>query len=220
MRRHVNIDWKDVPLYLDTFFPMRDGKVSNIDLAPTGMTIYTNAYCKITERHGVKAKSPVEIDLVPLLKMRLANGSFTCEFKYDPRLSVLVEATDIYEGRQTMVGADIDTLSKLLSHQHKSWLWDIAHGTVRKLMISHIGTEIYPKARFFVGPDTENALSSKLIMSTRKELLAQSHVLLSTGERIRVSHTAQSYMACIELRHAFDENEYVFLWEMLWDNPG
>jgi hypothetical protein len=214
LKTHVTIDWKDVPLYLETFFPTRDGRIPNIGLAPTGMTIFTNAY-----RKSSAAMSQVDIDFLPILRMSLMSETFRCDFMYDPRLSVLVEATDLNEDRRRMIKADADTIGEVLSHRHYDWLWDVAMGRVHKLMILHIGTEDYPNARFFIGPDKENTIPSELLQINQKEFSSHSGISLHNSEIISISSQISGYVRRIELREALSKNGYGFRWEVIWAWP-
>jgi hypothetical protein len=213
MRAHVTIDWKDVPLYFEIFFPTSDGKVSNIDFAPTGITIFINAYRKSDE-------TPVNIDMIPILQMRFMHKSFTCEFKHDPSLSLQEGTRNGQPIRKEVIAADIRTLDRLFQHHHRHWMWDVTTGRVRKLIVSHIGTERYPRAQFFLGPDEQNTIPSEFVYVTQKSSVLPSGLPLYSNEIATPQPGIDRYVRRVELRDYFIENPYVFLWDALWELPG
>ncbi|KAF9697950.1 hypothetical protein EKO04_004222 [Ascochyta lentis] len=179
------------------------------------MTIFTNTYYKKD-----LSRTEVQIDLVPLLMMGLVNQKFKCDFKYEPRSR---EATSLDMDIHTMMAADVNTLQKLLTHRQVDWLRDVISGRVSRLLISHIGTNNYPRARFFIGPVKDNQLLSEFTQHNRKEMkLPSPYPVRSPGmEESRLSlmspNLKNGYVGHVELRKVFIENDYIFLWDVEWE---
>lgn len=216
LKAQVIIDWKDVPAYLKTFFSTQNNKILNIDLAPKSITIFTNTYYHGNNKDA--AKAGVAIDLLPILRMGLNNDKFKCNFMYEPSSA---EATTLDLNKVAIMRADVTTLHKLLTHRHACWLQDVVKGRIRRLLISHIGTEDYPRARFFLGPGYDGTLPDEFpqdvkISDTPKSLDLHSYL----AQSFTYPQMLDRYVMRIGLRDAFAGNEYVFHWKVERDLPA
>ncbi|KZM24955.1 hypothetical protein ST47_g3892 [Ascochyta rabiei] len=211
-RSYVTIDWKDVPAYFRTFFPTRGGRISNIDFAPTGMTVFTNTYYKRTPE-----KVDVQIDLLPILMVGLVDKSFECKFRYDPGSP---EATNMDADIYAMMTADVNTIQKLLTHQHPNWLRDVTSGRVSSLLISHIGTNDYPRAQFVFQPTKEGRVSCGITRRNRVKTNSSSPHQAEIGQNqlFLNPHALSGYVGHVDLRKIFVENDYIFLWDVKLDD--
>ncbi|KAF2623798.1 hypothetical protein BU25DRAFT_424490 [Macroventuria anomochaeta] len=220
LRADVVINWRDVPSYFDTFFPTSKGKIVNIGLVPKCMTIFTNTFLR-----NDQDQIPVELDLLPILKFGLANKMFTCKFvKCEVQNSACVQDEEIFrEEIQTLLAADVNTIQKLLTHQHQDWVEDVTKGRIHRLMVSHIGTDAYPHAKFYIGPGEDNSVPSEFVKTSRNKLQAEadnalrSQEVLSRHGLFAVPYNFNEYVRRVELRNIFLDNPYVFLWDFEWD---
>lgn len=184
------------------------------------MTIFTNT-C-------VKEGRSVEIDLLPILKFRLANKDFTCEFiraesEEDKGCACVYNGLEVLrDDLKTLLAADVLTVQKLLTHQHEDWIEDITKGRIHKLMVSHIGTNCCPQARFFIGPGLHNSVPSEFAdigKDKKKAQMAEMNgfrQLTASHWLITFSRNFDDYMDRIKLRSAFLDNQYSFLSEFKW----
>lgn len=118
LKAEITIHWRDVPRFFQKYFTDKDGALAHMDLAPTRMTVITNA-CMVENE-------PVEIDLLPLLKFRLADEKFECEFirsgdeKSNECVCAHGAAAVTRDDMNTLLAADVTTLQKLLTHPEES----------------------------------------------------------------------------------------------------
>lgn len=215
LKADVSMDWKDVPLYLDQFFPTRDGIVTDIELAPGRMNIFTD-------------NSSAEIDMLTILKFGLANESFDCQFskgaKAPSDCGVIHEEDDDLseEDLSTLFNADVDTIKKLLAHRHPHWVADVAEGRIHRLMITQIGTNSYPQAKFHIGQGTDTQLPDEFAkIRERKAQTQMENPRHNRGvaNRFHVSappHYFDEYVERIRLDNIFLANQYSFLWNYEW----
>ena len=217
LKAYVTIDWRDVPSYFETFFPTRDGNVSNIDLAPRGMTVLTNTFRKRDD-----VRTPVEIDILPIVKIGLIDKNFTCRFKFDERWIV---GENIGVEIKNMIAADVKTLQSLLTHRHQEWVGDVMAGRVHRLMVSHIATESYPRAQFFLGSGKDNTVPSEFVHGGQEKLTEYPNIThhgeqSMSSHSIGVSDSTERYVRRVELHDIFMDNDYVFLWNVDWECSG
>lgn len=217
LKADVTIDWRHVPLYFETFFPTIDRDISNIDLAPERMTIFANTYPRKDS-----GKTPVEIDIVPIIRLGLANKNFTCkltkcEVESGPWTR---DEQHSASGMQTVMAADISTVQQLFRHRHHEWVRDIQEGSIHKLMVSYIGTETYPRALFYFKPSEHGIVPSEIARMTRKRSRVHASVArwddeaFNDYQSVAASLALQTYIRRIHLHDIFSENQYVFLWDL------
>ncbi|KAH6621837.1 hypothetical protein C7974DRAFT_456575 [Boeremia exigua] len=222
LKTDVAIDWRDVPSYFNTFFPTQDGVVANIDFAPERMTIYSNCY-----RQGEALTTPVEIDLLPILKLGLANMGFTCSFErceikgdtFEPGQELTTEEV------QSLQSADVGTVQKLLAHRHWDWVKDVVEGRIKKLMVSQIGTNFFPQAKFHIGPGKAEVLPTEFANIKAKKARTrtedETYALNALGQADPLSSQPEfgEYVQRVGLRAVFFANRYEFLWDHEWVQP-
>ncbi|KAF3032931.1 hypothetical protein E8E12_004568 [Didymella heteroderae] len=220
LKAEVTIPWRDVPRYFQKYFTDKNGAFTHIVLAPARMTIITNACL----REG----KPVEIDLLPILKFRLANENFECEFVRcgDEKSNACVCAHGAAEvtrdDMKTLLAADVTTLRKLLTHGDESWVKDIKEGRIQKLVATHIGTNCCPKLKFYLGHGERGSFSPEF--KTIAEDAGNAQVAADSGpQRMATSHWIHAfsrafddYLNRIKLQTAFMDNQYKFLSEFIW----
>ncbi|CAA9962556.1 hypothetical protein PTMSG1_05930 [Pyrenophora teres f. maculata] len=74
--RKTTINWENIPGYIRTFYPMTaEGKVENIELAPSSMTIMPPDSFADT--------ALINIAFLLIIKMGVSNPSFACKFQVD-----------------------------------------------------------------------------------------------------------------------------------------
>lgn len=219
LKAEITINWRDVPRYFQRYY-IEDGALAHVDLAPARMTIITNV-CLV----GGK---PVSIDLLPILKLRLANQSFDCEFV----ISGYEESTGCDCGYgaaavtrddlTTLLAADTATLQQLLRHEDEDWVNDIKGGRIQKLVATHIGTNCCPMIKFHVGRGEKGSFSPEFETIAKDAELAQ---VAADGEQrpVATSHWVHAfsrafngYLGRIKLQAAFAENQYGFLSVCIW----
>jgi hypothetical protein len=164
MKSAVTIGWKDFQSYLDTFYPTVDGKIENIKLAPSKITMMT----KPGTRHG----DGTVVDLLPLVKFGLYDRHFSCHFnhvenfsqsssflRYEQEQAPYTTAEDIKGQLKDYIRQDGEKLEGLIKHRHPKWASDVAQGHVVKILISDIGLCSEPKALFHISPYAEPRFS-------------------------------------------------------------
>ena len=181
------------------------------------MTILTNTFRKSDD-----VRTPVEIDMLPIVKIGLIDENFTCQFKFDERWIV---GENIGAEIKNMIAADVKTLQSLLTHRHQDWVQDIMAGRVHRLMVSHIATESYPRARFFLGPGKDDTVPSEFVHVGQEKLMAYPniahHIQQSmSNHSIELSNSTDRYVRRVELYDVFMDNDYVFLWSVDWEHTG
>jgi hypothetical protein len=147
MKAAVTIAWRDLPKYLDTFYPTVKGQLQNVKQAPSEITIIAD--------YNRKYGETIEIDLLPLIKMRRAHATFQCHFVH------MVPGESLYsdhekverESRQNWLEADSEMVVSLLNHTQGRWLQDISAGKVGKILIDCVGTADEPTAQFHIHAD-------------------------------------------------------------------
>ncbi|KAF1931296.1 uncharacterized protein M421DRAFT_417942 [Didymella exigua CBS 183.55] len=220
MKADVTIDWRDVPRYLLKYYTSHDGTSAHTDLAPARMTIITNA--------SLRGNKPVEIDLLPILKFRLANTNFECAFirsgdEESKGCACVQNVPEITrDDLNTLLAADRTTLQKLLAHQNESWVEDITQSRIHKLIASHIGTNCCPNLRFYIGPGEEQSVSPEFANIAKDKgaaLLAEDsgpRQVTASHWTLTFSRNFDDYMDRIKLRTAFTDNQYGFVPEFKW----
>lgn len=210
LKAHMTINWRDIPAYFRMFYPTQNGTLSNIELAPEGMTVFTNTYCK------GDANTAVVIDLLPIVKLGLADKAFRCVFVSE-ETSMGAAASD--PNQVAMIKADVKTIQKLLAHRHPDWIADVFERRVRRLTISHIGTEDFPRARFIIGPAVDGSIPDVLVRGAQETDISQlrSHRAEGIRRALTFPSLMDGYVKHVDLRSAFTENRYIFLWEVGWE---
>ncbi|KAF2832716.1 hypothetical protein CC86DRAFT_425332, partial [Ophiobolus disseminans] len=122
----LTINWGDVPRYLDAFHPTIKGQVQNCEQASATMRILTD--------HFTRNGQSVTIDLLILVKISLAQTTFTCQF-------VRSEAGEAAAGEEeiTYLRGDSGVLQVLMQHRDEQWVQDIQSGKVVRISITPIG---------------------------------------------------------------------------------
>jgi hypothetical protein len=134
----VRIAWKDVPGYLDTFFPTIAGQVQGIELAPPSVTIVVDQ-CRKNGKY-------MSIDLLPFIKMCHANADFRIDLVLTSktRPADWADDLDIFAGETTM-------FENFIRNDHPDWIANVRSGEVVKMMVDplFICTGDEPEIRFF-----------------------------------------------------------------------
>jgi hypothetical protein len=186
------------------------------------MIIFTNTHVKKDP-----AKTPVEIDLLPVVKFSLANKGFTCNFVK----CELEKTTCLYEEEavHTLLAADVSTMQGLLTHRDEGSIQDVTEGRIHRLMVSRIGTEEYPRARFCFGPGEYSNVSSKRCQKTlnvysnvdpNTDAALQNYGLDCYHGLVTITHDYDSYVKDQGLQVFFTNNPYVFLWATEQQHPA
>lgn len=134
----MNIAWRDVPRYLDAFHPSKEGRVQNTGEALAVMTVICD--------QGEKKKALVTIDLLPLIKLHLAQDSFVVNFVRSDDEAGRVAASITEEDKSYFKG-DSDILHIMVRHRIERWLHDINSGHILGITCSPIGTAAEPDLR-------------------------------------------------------------------------
>jgi hypothetical protein len=221
MKAEVTIDWKDIPRYFQKYFSNRDGTLAHTDLAPARMSVITNAF--------VRKEKSVSIDLLPILKLRLANKNFRCEFitSEDGKSTgcTYADSTPEITRDNLKLAADVSTLQKLLAHWNESWVDDINKGRIRALGATHIGTNCCPMVVFYMGVGEQQSIPPEFDIIAKDKAYAvvarnSGPQQLATSRWSDAFSTAfENYLDRIELRAAFKDNQYSFVPELVW-RPG
>ena len=164
-------------------------------------------------------KTPVEIDLLLVVRFSFANKRFTCKFVK----CELKKTARLYEEQtlHTILAADVSTMQGLLTHRGEGWIQDVTEGRIYRLMISCIGTEEYPRARFCFGPGEYSTVPSRLGQNTLgvypnvhpdTDATLQSHELDRYNGLVKVTYDYDSYLKGQGLQDFFTNNLYDFLW--------
>lgn len=216
----VIIDWRDVPRYFHTYFTDHDGIFTPNELAPARMVVITNA--------SLWKGKPVNIDLLPILKLRLANENFKCEFirsgdEESKGCGCVLNAAEVTgNDLKTLLAADVTTLQKLLMHQDEGWVKDVHEGRIHKLVASHIGTNCCPTVRFHIGPGEQQSVPAEFVTIAKDKgkalVAAESRPLQVAASHwiLAFSTTFDAYMDRIKLQSAFTDNQYSFYAEFKW----
>jgi hypothetical protein len=152
LRSPVWIDWKDVPGYLDTFFPTIESKIQNIDKAPASITIFAAP----DDRYH----PGVYVDILPVWKQHHARPMFECRFAYsDAALAAAEETQVINQERQICLEADNEMFGKFINHANERWISDVESGLVLEVSLSFPGSSITtPAARIYLNRDSRSSL--------------------------------------------------------------
>jgi hypothetical protein len=144
MQAQVTIAWRDLPNYINTFYPTAKGQLKNLEQAPSAITIIAD--------YDKKDGDNVVIDVLPLIKMRHAHATFQCHFVHlisdDGLQPKLVD--DEVEARPYWLTADSEMIASLINHTHVRWLHDVSTGRVEKILVDFLGTSVEPTAQFHV----------------------------------------------------------------------
>lgn len=135
-----------------TFFPTVNGKIENIELIPTSMTI-------VTPWRGEPGESGLQLDILPMIKIGLYQPGFTCEFIHDaeslekmkvppfnPEDPHFGDLRDIAK----FLHEDTAPLRIVMNHRGEEWTSDIETGRITKILLCDIGVLEEPKALFYV----------------------------------------------------------------------
>lgn len=140
LRAPVTVDWRDLPKYLDTFYPSIDSRLQNIENAPASIVVNADVYTYST--------GPVTIDLLPLLKFSHAQASFTCHFQYStPKRADVPEPNT--EDKEYL-HCDSTTVQRVIQHDNTRWKNDVQSGTVARISVSPIGLTSEPEMHLYL----------------------------------------------------------------------
>jgi hypothetical protein len=148
LKRDIVIDWKTVAGYMRIFFPIANGEIENMELAPMSMTI-------VTPWRGSQAGDGHELDLLPMVKVGLSRTDFTVCLIHDTVTLEVYEAIDcghkaeVYDFRD-YVDEDSRCLEEVLCNRDPRWISDIKNGSVTRIMICNIGVKDAPQALFYM----------------------------------------------------------------------
>ncbi|KAB2103248.1 hypothetical protein AG0111_0g8037 [Alternaria gaisen] len=152
IKQDIIIDWQKIPGYMRTFFPTVNGKIENIELIPSSMTIVT-PWC------GEAGKRGLQLDILPMIKVGLRQPDFTCNFiHYGESLEKMEVPPYIYEdyalGYSTdmarFLQEDNELLRIIMNHRSEEWTSGIETGRITKILLSNIGVNEEPQALFHV----------------------------------------------------------------------
>jgi hypothetical protein len=144
MRAQVTIAWRDLPNYINTFYPTAKGQLKNLEQAPSAL--------KIIADYDKKNGENVTIDVLPLIKMRHAHAAFQCHFVHlisDDGLEPELADNEV-EARPYWLTADSKMILNLINHTHVRWLQDVSTGRVEKILVDFLGTFVEPIVQFYV----------------------------------------------------------------------
>ncbi|KAH8624050.1 hypothetical protein IG631_20789 [Alternaria alternata] len=157
-KRDIIIDWEKVPGYMRTFFSTVNGKIENIELIPSSITI-------VTPWRGETSGNELQLDILPMIKVGLRQPDFTCNFIHDAESLKQMEVdpynsedSDIRDPRDIEDFLDEDTapLRIVMNHRGEEWTSDIETGRITKLLLCNIGVYAQPQALFYVEIDGIN----------------------------------------------------------------
>ena len=118
------------------------------------------------------------------------------------------------EDMQTLLAADVNTIQKLLTHQHQDWVGNVIKVRIHRLMVFWFGTNMYPHANLKLDLAKTTVFSaniSKNKVQPQVENKLSSHVVFSQYGLFAVHCDFDDHMKCVEVRNVFLENEYVLL---------
>jgi hypothetical protein len=138
-----------------TFFPTVNGKIENIELMPSSMTI-------VTPWRGEPGKSGLQLDILPIIKIGLRRPGFTCEFIHDGESLKKMEIP-LYNSEDSYFG-DVRDIARyhheetaplriVMNHRSEEWISDIETGRITKILLCDIGVLVDPQALFYVKID-------------------------------------------------------------------
>jgi hypothetical protein len=143
MKAAVTIAWRDLPKYLDTFYPKVNCQLKNVEQAPSEITIIVDNYLE----------EYFEIDFLPLIKMRHEHPTFQCHFVGKIPADELGLDPEDTSRDQRWLKADSEVIFKLMDHTYYRWLHDVSAGKVDKILIDTIGGVDFPAVTFHVYAD-------------------------------------------------------------------
>ncbi|RYN75913.1 hypothetical protein AA0120_g11826 [Alternaria tenuissima] len=152
IKQEIIIDWQKVPGYTRTFFPTVNGKIENIELMPSSMTI-------ITPWRGEPGKRGLQLDMLPMIKIGLCRPGFTCEFIHDGESLRKIE--DPFYNFEDFDSGDLGEIPRffqednellriVMDHRSEEWTSDIETGRITQILLCDIGVMENPQALFYV----------------------------------------------------------------------
>ena len=130
----VTIDWKNLPRYIDRFYPTVGGEIQHIEQAPMKINILLPLSVGCSRDDG-----SVDFDLLPLIKMGLENQQVRCTFAHDG----VVE-----ESKKAVMSVDIRAFENLLATRDDRWISDIRVGNLVNVMVDYEGLDVQPLTTF------------------------------------------------------------------------
>jgi hypothetical protein len=121
---HVRVKWQDLGRFLHTFYPAAMDPAANIESVPEDLQAI------IIVR--VDGRPRVDMDMAPLLRMRLAFPTLNCRFSV-PQEYILLYRSQLEHDVKHAVD-DVGIARNLL--RNPVWLKDIGTGTPKQLVIS------------------------------------------------------------------------------------
>ncbi|KAI4644918.1 hypothetical protein J4E93_005716 [Alternaria ventricosa] len=148
LKRDIIIDWKAVTGYMRTFFPIENGKIDNVELAPASMTIVT------PWRGDAEGEDHYGLDMLSLVKIGLCRPDFTCHLVHD---TAKLQLHDEHEEKHRegynfrgWIDEDATAVERMMFNRHPRWLSDIETGSITRIMVSNIGVSTSPQAAFYL----------------------------------------------------------------------
>lgn len=212
LRADVTLDWRDIPTYFALFFPFQNGATVNIEFAPERMTIFNNTcFTKGLFR------SLVIIDLLPLVNFSLAKENFSCTFttRESKRKPSMMDRLYTPAQLQDMQRADSLTLQQIVTHRNSEWAQDISAGRIHKIIVSQVGTGLFPRATFHTGPGRDKRMMPELgdpDMMRREgtDNPAAMGVAARSWAYYSERNCLENYLERVGLKRIFIENQYTF----------
>lgn len=128
----VTVDWKHVDRYFDMLGSLPEGPT------PSGMTIVSN---KVIGADGLG----MDIDLLLVVKLRVADPHFEYAFAFDPATAKRKEQ-DMFgdRGHWSDVNSKCCVLEALIRHRNEVWEEDIRSGRLHTLNVYPMGSSVLP----------------------------------------------------------------------------
>jgi hypothetical protein len=148
LKQNIVIDWKTVAGYMSIFFPVVNGEIENVELAPMSMTIVTPWRC-------FQAGDGHELDLLPMVKVGLSRTGFTVRLVHDTATLELYEAIGCGQQAESedlryYVDGDSSCLEEVLCNRDPRWISDIKNASVTRILICNISVKDAPQALFYM----------------------------------------------------------------------
>jgi hypothetical protein len=146
LRSPIWIDWMNVPRYLNTFFPIIEDRVENIDKVPSLMTILIDPYDEDA--------AGITINILHLWRLSHGRPKFNCRFAHsDTALATADECRIIDEHDMMYLKDDEAMFRKSINHVNERWQSDIESGNIVKIAMSLPGLVHPPRVQLIISND-------------------------------------------------------------------
>jgi hypothetical protein len=126
--------------YMRTFFSTVNGKIENLELAPSSMTI-------VTPWRGEEEPKGHELDILPIVKIGVRRSDFTCHFIHDEDCPEVPHDNHIQATNRFLKGDSL-ILRNMICHRNHEWVSDVDSDKIAKIVVRDIGFWADPSVAF------------------------------------------------------------------------